>query len=468
MVEPFQAPSIRAPRALRAVLLALLVAGLSACAARVPPPPTVTTPLYPNFLFPDVPTQYQATPAAAGHQRAWLFLQAGNLAEARRGFDETLRGQSDFYPASVGLAYVDLAARDFDQAIGRFGRTLEQLPTYVPALVGRGEALLASQRELEALESFQAALEVDPSLAAVQRRVGVLQFRGLQAYVDAARRAAAAGEIDAARRDYERAIRASPESGFLQRELAVLERDAGDVGRARVLATEAVRLDPSDARAFVVLGEIEESRGAYDAAVEAYERAAMLDASMRLDEAIERARASAEYARLPHEYRAIAASPTVSRGALAALVGVRLRVLLGGAPSGQAALITDTRDHWATPWIMAAANAGVMEVYPNHTFQPDRNVRRGELGLAVGALLDLVARRSPELARQWTETRIQFRDLSSNHLSYPAASRAVASGVLRPVDGDQFQLTRIVTGPEAVAAIERLEALVAQADSRPR
>ncbi len=466
VVEPGLGELGRASRALRRLGLAMLMAGLAGCAAKAPPLPTVTTPLYPNFVFPAVPTQYDGTPSAVSHQRAWLFLQSGDLDEARRGFDDTLRGQRDFYPSDVGLAYVELAERDFDAAFERFGRTVERLPTYVPALVGSGEAALASRREPEALASFEAALAVDPTLVAVQRRIGVLQFRGVQAYVGAAREAAAAGELDDARRNYERAMRASPESGFLHRELAVLERDTGDLIRARELAQEAIRLDPSDAQAFAVLGEIEESGGAYDAAVEAYERAVSLDPALRLEASLERVRARASYARLPAEYRAIAAAPSVSRGALAALAAVRLGSLLAEVATSRAELITDARDHWAAPWIMETANAGVMEVYPNHTFQPDRAVRRGDLGRVAGAVLDLIARRDPQLARQWTETRIQFQDLSSNHLSYPAASRAVAAGVLSSLEGNRFRLTQVVTGPEAVAAIEQLEALVAQADGR--
>ena len=34
------------------------------------------------------------------------------------------------------------------------------------------------------------------------------------------------------------------------------------------------------------------------------------------------------------------------------------------------------RGNWAAPWIMAVARAGLMEVYPNHTFQPNAIVRR--------------------------------------------------------------------------------------------
>ena len=39
-----------------------------------------------------------------------------------------------------------------------------------------------------------------------------------------------------------------------------------------------------------------------------------------------------------------------------------------------------------------------MEVYPNHTFQPDAVVRRADLARAVSRVLELVAQRNPQLA----------------------------------------------------------------------
>jgi hypothetical protein len=44
-------------------------------------------------------------------------------------------------------------------------------------------------------------------------------------------------------------------------------------------------------------------------------------------------------------------------------------------------------------------------------------------------------------------------------LSYPAAARAVASGVMTTVEGGAFQLNRPVTGAETLTTVSQLEAL---------
>ena len=61
--------------------------------------------------------------------------------------------------------------------------------------------------------------------------------------------------------------------------------------------------------------------------------------------------------------------------------------------------------------------------------------------------------------RAWETARLRFSDLSTSHLAYPAASAAVASGVMKAASENAFQPSRPVTGPEAIEAVSRLEAL---------
>jgi tetratricopeptide (TPR) repeat protein len=435
---------------------------LSACAPRTAPP--VVTPRFPTFVYPAVPPQLGADAASiARHDSGWRFLQLGELRAAERDFRHVVQREPGFFPAQAGLGYVSLARRDFREALEQFDRAVVEAPQYLPAVAGRGEALLALGRHAEALTSFEAVLAANPELADLRARVESLRFRSMEEQIAAARRARAAGRHEEARTAYQRAIAASPESAFLHRELATVEQTLGRLDEALAHVRRATELDPGDARAHVIAGEIYESRREYDAATRAFEAAAALEPSDELADRITALRERATLAELPPEYRAIPSEPQITRAQLAALIAVRLEEAIQQGRGRSMPVMTDVRSAgtaWAAPWIAAVVRAGVMDPYPNHTFQPEAVVRRGDLAQAVSRLLAIVGQGDPRLAQQWQNSRPRFEDLPPSHLSYPAAALAATAGVLGPLEGNTFQPGRPVSGEEAFAAIDQVERLL--------
>ncbi len=440
-----------------AAAVGAIVAG--ACAPKVVPAPVVTTPKFPDFVIPAVPSSLAETPAVINHDRGWRFLQVGDLRAAEREFGAALKAQPGFYPAEAGLGYLELARKDPKTALPHFDRAIERQKGYASALAGRGDALVALNRTQDALASFDAALAVDPSLGDVRRRVEVLKFRGVEEGLGRARQAAKAGRLDEAIAAYAAALASSPDSPFLYREIGTVEQQKGDLDRALEHLRKATALDPSDARSFAQIGDILETRRDFDGAARAFGDALSIESNADVEAKLDAVRGRAELARLPAEFRAIDEAPQITRADLAALIGVRLASLVQGAPRRDAVVITDIRTSWAAPWIMSVARAGIMEPYANHTFGPRAAVRRIDLAQAVGRLLGRVAALRPNEAKSWQSARVTFADLSPGHLQYPAASMAVASGVMAVEADNTFQPSRVVTGVEAAQAIAKLEAL---------
>ena len=446
----------------RLVLAALVV--VSACAPKIVPPPVVTAPKFPDFLQPAVPPALAASRAVDNQRRGWAFLQAGDLKMAEREFVAALKATPAFYPAEASLGYMELARKDAKAALPHFDRALElgQQAVDISPLVGRGQALVALNREPEAVAAFEAALAVDPSMTDIRRRVEVLKFRSVEQNLQQARQAARAGRLDEAIQAYTTAIASSPDSPFLYRELAGVERQRSSpesVEAALAHFRKAVALDPTDAKSLAQIGEIHDARGDFEGAAKFYADALALEPNADLQKRLDAVRAKAELAKLPAEFRAIDQAAQITRADLAALIGIRLGSLLNGGRRADAVLITDVRGSWAATWIMAVARAGILEPFANHAFQPRTVVRRTDLAQAVARLLARIAVQRPDRAKSWAAARLKFSDLSSSHLAYPAASAAVASGVLGTVGENAFQPSRPVTGAEAIDAMAKLEAL---------
>lgn len=436
---------------------------LGACAKTTSTPlPTVSAPKFSEFLQPSIPRSLANSPAAVTSQgRGWQFLQAGDLRNAEREFKVALILAPEFYPAQTGLGYVELARKEPGDALPHFERALAADGRDVSALVGGGLAFLALNRETDALFAFESATAVDPSLVDIKRRVEVLRFRGLGQDLAAARHAASEGKLDEAARAYASAIASSPDSPFLYRELAVVERRQGNMDAALSDFRKTLALDPTDVGSIVGVGDLLADSGDLEGAEKAYTDALLLELNETVDAKLDAVRARIELARLPAEYRAIDTAPQITRGDLAALIGVRLAPLVQASRRPEAVVVTDARNHWAATWIMAVVRAGVIDPYDNHTFQPNGIVRRTELALAMSRLLSRASAGRPAQARTWESARLKFSDLQPGHLAYPAASIVVAAGVMKTGADNAFQPQQIVNGPEAVAAVVRVEAIAA-------
>ena len=107
---------------------------------------------------------------------------------------------------------------------------------------------------------------------------------------------------------------------------------------------------------------------------------------------------------------------------------------------------------------MTVVQAGVMEPFENHTFQPGDALRRADLAQAVARLLPRVATAAPG-AVVADRARAVPR-LAETHLAYPVASVAVAStghDPRRPAAA--FEPSVPSTGAEALAVVDRLRAM---------
>ncbi len=440
-----------------AVVLAV-VAFVSACAPKTTPVVAPGAPRFPDFIQPTVPPALAGNAVAPEGLRAWQLLQAGDLRAAERETTAALIAQPGFYPAQTIVAYITLARKDAKAAIVQFTRIADAHPEYAPALAGKGLALDAAGQGPDAMAAFRAAVAADPSLVDLARRVDVLMLRGLQDELADARRAAKAGERDAAIRSYRRALAASPDSAFLYMELAAVERQEGQTASAIEHLQRALQLDPSDPATLVLLGDIQAERSDLPGALDAYTKALALEPNADVEEKRKAVQQRADLEALPPQYRAIPTNPQVTRAELAALVGIRLPDVLQASALRNIGVLTDVRGQWAERWIAPAARAGVVEAFSNHTFQPRSVVHRVDLAQTLSRLLNVVATMQPARAQAWLGVRLRFSDMTTGHLAYPAASMAVASGAITAPEG-AFQPSRVVTGAEAVAAIDRIRAL---------
>jgi tetratricopeptide (TPR) repeat protein len=442
--------------AVRFVFMVALASALPACATVPAAPPVPAAPRYPDVPVPEPPPGVGSAAVRAHHDVAWRRLQSGDLRGAIREYEAAIAADPDFYPALTGLGHVRLIESNFGAAAESFARATARNGDYLPAWRGQVRAQLGLGRDEEAISAIERVLALDPGDAELSRQLDLLRFRRLQSLIDSGRQARAAGRLPEAIAAFERALVLSPTSAVLHRELGEAEAAAGRLEQAEAHARRALELDPNDAESYAVLGAVLEAQGRDREAGDAYGRAVAIDPRPEWRQSADRLTTRADLVVIPPEFRAVPTADSVTRAQVAAFIGIRLEGALSRAPGQTTEVATDVRGHWAASWILPVTRAGVMEIFPNHTFQPATIVRRGDLARIVVQLLELDPLRRMDLLR-WQTLRPEFADLPASNLFYTAAAVAVSSGAMAARNGNRFLATEPATGPDLVAAIERVE-----------
>ncbi|HXY42188.1 MAG TPA: S-layer homology domain-containing protein, partial [Vicinamibacteria bacterium] len=107
---------------------------------------------------------------------------------------------------------------------------------------------------------------------------------------------------------------------------------------------------------------------------------------------------------------------------------------------------------WAREQIADVVALDLMELYPNHTFQPQAVVRRLDLARAAARVLERLG---------WPRAAAAApTDLPRSHLDYDAVERVLGSGIMRLSEAGAFEPWQPVSGREALEVVDGVARLV--------
>jgi tetratricopeptide (TPR) repeat protein len=440
-----------------ALVLAVAVTG---CASRRAVPAAPAAPKFPAYAKPEIPQNLPVTAVVRQrYDEAWNRLQSGDTRAAARALADLLKQSEDFYPAETALGSIALIDREFKDALAFFTRALERNGGYLPALEGRVQAALGVGDDVLTAGALEQLLAVDATRDDARSRLDLVRLRIVQGQLAAAAQARGAGRLEEAQQTLERALQAWPTSPVLLRELARVELARGAVPSAVGHARRAVELDSGDAESLAVLGDVLEAEGKAAEAADLFARAVLIDPRPAWRERRDALRARARVEGLPAEYRAIGSAATVTRAQVAAAIGIDLETLVARAPRRSTVVVTDVRSNWAASWILPVTQSGVMDPFPNHTFQPNATVRRSDLAQIASALMGLLPPGRQGDVTQWRAARPRLTDVSTGHVSYRAIALAVAAGAMSVDETGRFWPARPASGADLSALIARLKPL---------
>lgn len=393
-------------------------------------------------------------------EAGWRWLRRGNLQAAADELEGLGRRHPEEAAVATALGYLELRAGSYAAAERYFDSALRRAPRLAPASGGQVLVALARDDEEEAYRRVLELEDVDPTHELVDRYRTRLQVDVAESRLRAARAAFEQERFEEAADAYEHALEVAPEAGALYLEAAEAALAAGGLDAAVRLAERAAELEPMNATAHEVLAEALYRSDALERAVQSMRRAAELLSGD--DDVAERlASLEAEYRErnLPEQYARISSTRRLTREELAALLYVELRDFFEATPgTRQPGIATDIPDSWASAYILPVVRAGILEVFPNYTFQPQAFVDRADLAGALASAFEQFAPEAYEAALRAIRSRESFPDLSRENVSFPAAALSVSLGWLDTGEGGAFEPRRLASGAEAERAVEALAA----------
>ncbi|MBN2409491.1 MAG: S-layer homology domain-containing protein [Candidatus Aminicenantes bacterium] len=432
--------------------LGIIAVLLVSCVTVAPTPP--------NLYIENLP-QSLVTPLTLEEriqmQEAWDYLRQGWLDKAERAFLR-LGPESPLY--DLGLGYVFLLRDDFSSAEGYFRLAIEENPGSLLAHLGLTQLYQKTGDEDKIFNALREVLKIEPANFWAKEGYESLKIRKTERAIEAARAAIARGETESGKESYLRALHYSPESIPAHLALARLYRDEERLSSALVHLKAASSIEPDNIGILSAYAETLTEAREYEQSLEIYQRILGLDAEDKLaQERIETLRNRLGIVEIPSLYNAIPLAPAITREDLAALLAVKLKDVLGET-SSQPPIIVDISTSWASKFILKASSLGLLEVYPNHAFQPKRNVTREDLAMTLLKVIHHLEGQGHRFIPQIPLEMIEIQDIVPDHYSYRTVRQILSYQIMELYPDKTFRPTLTVSGADAVRTFDILLALV--------
>lgn len=422
------------------------------CATYQPPPPT----LYMGELPPAAVAELSLDDRIL-LEDAWRYIQEGRVKKAEKSLNK-LGSQNPFY--YVGLGYVSLILDYPQRAAQYFKASLAEFPEIVQARIGLAQIYQDEGREDLAFIEYREILKVNPEHPWAKPQFEEIRTRKTEELQREADNYLRTGDTEKGRETYLKALYYSPDSTETHLALAKIYKQEGDLKKALVHYEAAATNIPQNrniqeeyADTLFQAGELKNSLVIYE------ELLAKDPGNNEIQERLETIKNRLGIFKLPSQYDSIPFSEAVSKEEIAALLSVKFKDIID-KPAGKPPIIIDISTSWASQFILHTASLGILDVYPNHTFQPKKVITRAEMAEILFRLVERLKRKGHSFVQQIPPDRIQIADVSPGNYYYRPILLIISYDIMDLTRDRTFNPNQAVSGQEAIKLVELILALI--------
>lgn len=431
------------------LLLFILIFSLTACAPAVQLNP------------PKTPLQHPARsanlPVSPDFNKGYAEYQKGNQPKARQEFEKILKKSPEYYAADLAISYTYLAEGAPDSAERYVRSALEKAPDYTQAHWILSQILEMKQDYAGAVEELNQVERLDPEYTGLEQTRKILHLKATEQYLTEARKLAESNPAEALQY-YEKAEALAPEISQIPLEIAQIYLKRGNCDEGLKYLEKSKEQLPDEPAVLIPYADCLYDLEDYQRALAIYEKVQSIAPDPAVESSLQKTRKRIEFLAMPREYQDISRTGEINRSQLAALMMTNLEFLQKYS-SEESIIVVDIFDHWAKSYIRQAVNLGLMEVYPNRTFQPWRAITKLELTRAAYRALQILETGEGKTLPPVDETLQFIPDVSDSNINHTMIVKSISSGAVSLDADGRFHINRTVSGAEAMSMVNRLRVL---------
>lgn len=422
------------------------------CATYQPPPPSLYIGNLPQSFVTHLSLDERILT-----EEAWSNLKQGKGKKAEKIFSK-LSTESPFY--FVGLGYASFLLNNLPESEMFFKKAIKSYPEMSLVHAGLAQVYQQTGRDDLALVELREIIKIEPDNPWAKQAYETVQHKKTSEALNEAEAYLAQGNTANSKESYLKALYYSPRSTKAHLALADIYRKENDLKSALVHLKAADQNEPNNKKILKLYGEILFEADRYPRSLEIYEK--LLDLEPENKETknrVETIKNRLGIFELPSQYDAIPKSEAISKEETAALLGVKFKDFFEDS-STKPPIIIDIGTSWASKFILKTTTLGILDVYPNHTFQPKKIVTRAEMAETLYRLINYLKRKGIKFIQQIPPDKIQISDVSPQNYYYQPILQIVSYDLMTLSADQAFNPDLPISGQKSIRLLDIVLTLI--------
>jgi tetratricopeptide (TPR) repeat protein len=404
------------------------------------------------------PFEFLNSQPSSDFNKAYQAYQQGYFSDSRSQLKKVLHDDANHFPALLTIGYTYMAEKNFELAERYVRQALTISPDYSQAHFALAQILEMQNNYEGALAELNEVARLNSEYPGIEQTKNIFTLKATEFYLDKGK-SLADSDPNEAIRYLEAAEVLAPEITQVPLQIAEIHLKQRNCPEALKYLEKTGGELPQGFEAKSNLADCYSEAGKEDLALKIYsELQTERPDDPEIRSKMERTEKLLAFRNMPEEFQEISSAERVNRAQLAALLITNLEFLQKYAAS-HSQIITDTLNHWAHNYIRKVVDLGMMDLFPNRTFQPNRTITKLELARAASRVLEILERNEGRTVTASGQQLAEIPDVASAHVYYGMIAKAVSAGVVSLDADGWFHPSRPVSGAEAMSMVNRLKTL---------